>query len=231
MKNLILAAMIAIASSASAQGTYSFKVVPHADIDQHLVIASDATNTPKPLQGLFWLDLDALGDKVVSFASAQFEPITDADGNITGYQSWIPVYDEGIWSWDDSKKGHDAYFGVSMSRLVYHAVFNPDFSSGTVQLNFRPVPGVPRIEIPNSCFLTFALNKVNEDEYSRDSVILGHKFKYRFRRIVDGDGRRLPAYDDYLASLERLGLVNARLPICEGNQNASLPTSCAGKFH
>lgn len=231
MKRFLIAMTSWFMATAAAAQSYTYKIVPHADIDQHLVIASDATGTPKPLQGLFWLDFDALGDKVVSFASAKFEPIINAEDAITGFQAWIPVFDEGIWSWDDSKKGHDAYDGVAVSRLVYHVVFNPDFSSGTAQLIFRLAPGLPRVEIPNSCFLTFALNQVDADEYSRDSILLGHKFKYRFRRIVDGEGNRLPAYDDYLESLERLGLVNARLPVCEGNKNEGLPTSCAGQVH
>ena len=45
-------------------------------------------------------------------------------------------------------------------------------------------------------------------------------------RIVDGDGNRLPAYDDFLDALQRLGVTNARLPVCEGNVNGTLPTSC-----
>ena len=73
----------------------------------------------------------------------------------------------------------------------------------------------------------FELNKVAEDEYARDSIILGQVSTYRFRRIVDGEGRRLPAYEDYVASILERGPINALIPICRKGDGDTLPTRCA----
>ncbi|RZA23949.1 MAG: hypothetical protein EOP10_11335 [Proteobacteria bacterium] len=58
--------------------------------------------------------------------------------------------------------------------------------------------------------IDFELNYVDGNEYSRDSVLLGRPHTYRFRRIVDGQGNRLPAYDEFV---EKAEVANALLPI------------------
>jgi hypothetical protein len=70
------------------------------------------------------------------------------------------------------------------------------------------------------------MTRVSEDEYRRDTSVLGANHTYRFRRIVDGKGNRLPAYDELQKVLVKLGLKKALLPYCAGNTNDTLPTSC-----
>ncbi|NRA65928.1 MAG: hypothetical protein HRU19_15680 [Pseudobacteriovorax sp.] len=207
-------------------GSYDLVSVPHKDIDGFLVPGSDATNTPEALQGLWFMDGNPLADEVISFASARFEPYVDAEGN-SGYKALVPVYDEGIWTWHDNAYGRLLYGLVLKSRLEYLIEFNEDFSEGQVTPTFDPLILLPSIVVPPSMLVDFELNKVAEDEYARDSIILGQVSTYRFRRIVDGEGRRLPAYEDYVASILERGPINALIPICRKGDGDTLPTRCA----
>ena len=67
------------------------------------------------------------------------------------------------------------------------------------------------------------MTKVGENEYKRESIVLGQKSEYRFRRIVDGNGQRLPAYEEFV---EKAEVPNALLPVCR-LQGDTLPTACA----
>jgi hypothetical protein len=227
-KLLFLFLGLCFSTALFAETPYRFLSVPHVDIDQYLTPATEEMGIPKNLQGLFWMDGNPLADEVVSFASAHFIPIEE-NGQIQGYEAWIPVYDEGIWSWHDTLQGRLAYAGVRRSNLIYHVVFNPDFTTGRIipVAKVLPVPAAPGLEIPQSMLVDFDMTLVNPDEFRRDSRLLGLPHMYRFRRIVDGEGRRLAAYDDYVASIKARGLVNALLPVCKNNRNLTLPTSCA----
>ncbi len=225
MKMISLAIALAFSTTALA-GQYSLESVAHQDIDQYLTIASAATGTPENLQGLWWMDGNPLADEVVSFAGLDFEEIIE-DGELVGYRTEIPVYDEGIWSWHDSVAGRLLYGLVLTQRLVYVGVFNPDFTYGEVTPTIRPLSFLPTVTIPRSMLVDFTMTQVTEDEWSRDSVILGQASSYRFRRIVDGSGKRLPAYDAYVQAIEERGPANALLPYCKKDNGTVLPTACA----
>ncbi len=211
----------------SPDSPYEFRKVPHAEIDKYLVPGSDATKTPEALQGIFWLDSDSLADVAITFANVKFRETKDKKTNAIVHEGYLAVFDEGVWSWDDSKKGSQAYFGVGFSKLYYHLRFNEDFSLGVITPNFSPLPRLPRVEIPPSFLVEVLMRKATEDEYTRETIILGKQINYRFRRIVDGKGNRLPVYDEYLSALKRRGLVHARVPKCRNNAESALPTSCA----
>lgn len=228
LKTLLLSGCLTAASAAVASpGPYEFKSVPHAELIEHLVPGSDATDTPAPLQGLWWMDGNPLPDEVVSFAGTKFEALKE-DGVVVGYEAYAPVYDEGVWSWHDSREGKLLYGAVKKFKLVYHIVFNADFTQGEVTPTLDLLPGPLKSEIPQSMLLKFSMKQVSPVEYSRDSIIAGRPSAYRFRQIVDAQGQLLPAYDDYLKSVADRNLPNALLPVCtRSNPERTLPTPCA----
>ncbi len=232
MKAILLGLGLNLLLSGAAlanQNGYSFISVPHEDVDAHLVPGSDKSETPDSLQGLWWMDGNPLPDEVVSMAGAKFTPVLE-DGRVVGHEAYLPVYDEGVWTWHDSKEGEALYSAVRKFRLVYHIVFNTDFTEGTVYPTLEKWPTNKVVEIPASMLLSFTMKQVSPDEYSRDSVILGQPSQYRFRRIVDSQGRRLPVYQEYVASIKARGLTNALLPVCrDPHLKSDLPTVCASR--
>lgn len=220
IKALVLSMLL---SSAAFAGKYELISVPHDEVDSHLTIGTDATGTPKNLQGLWWMNGNPLADEVVSFAGAQWQEIVE-DGEVVGYSGTLPVFDEGVWSWHHSHAGHFLYGAVLAHRLVYVAKFNKDFTQGVVLPRIKPLGVLPTLTIPPSMLVEFTMTQVDENEFSRDSIVLGVPSRYRFRRIVDADGIRLPAFDEYL---EKVEVPNALLPICKNNTSETLPTSCA----
>jgi hypothetical protein len=219
-KALLLSTLL---SSTAFAGQYEFVSVPHAEVDQHLTIGSDANGTPKNLQGLWWMNGNPLADEVISFASTQWEEIVE-DGEVVGYRGTLPVYDEGIWSWHDSKAGRILYSLVLGHRLTYVAEFNKDFTYGVIEPRIKPLGVLPAVTIPASMLVEFTMTQVNENEFSRDSILLGQPSQYRFRRIVDAEGNRLPDFDEFV---EKAEVSNALLPICKNNTSETLPSSCA----
>ncbi|SME96530.1 hypothetical protein [Pseudobacteriovorax antillogorgiicola] len=226
MRGLFLLISMFLSSHVLAFSSYDLMSVSHEEIDQYLIAGSDDTGTPRNLQGLWWMDGNPLADEVVSFSSARIEAIEEA-GNVIGYKAYIPVYDEGIWSWHDSFSGRSLYRAVEKNQLVYQGIFNTDFSYGDVTPIIKPFGVFPEVEIPQSMLLNFSMSQVSDNEWSRDSVIFGQESSYRFRQIVDGEGNRLPAWDDYLISIEARDVGNALLPVCTRDNGPVLPTSCA----
>lgn len=225
----ILLGFLGLALSASALANpnqYRYESAPNSEIDQYLVIGSSATGTPDALQGLWWLDGNPVPDKVISFASAQFQDIV-VDGQVVGHEALLPVYDEGVWSWDFSPQGFAAYTLARTTRLTYRLVFNADYTHGDITPIITAGPLVNRLEIPQTLIASFTMDLVNENEYSRDTLLLGSPSNYRFRRIVDGAGNRLPvAFAEYLESLRVEGPAKALLPVCK-TSDGQLPSPCA----
>ncbi|MES2745190.1 MAG: hypothetical protein EOP04_07015 [Proteobacteria bacterium] len=209
MKIKALLLGLLVSTQGFAANDYEFLSVPHSDVDQYLTIGSDETQTPESIQGLWWLNGNPLPDEVLSFANMKWTPIK-TDGETSGWESEIPVYDQGIWTWHDSFAGRLLYSLAYKTKLNYHIVFNSDFTHGKITPIVKAVSFLPAVELPPSMLIDFELNYVDENEYSRDSVLLGRPHTYRFRRIVDGQGNRLPAYDEFV---EKAEVPNALLPI------------------
>jgi len=207
-------------------GNYMLQSVPHADIDQYLPLGNDSTGTPDNLQGLWWMDGNPLADEVVSFASATFVPVYGENGEVS-YATTLAVYDEGVWTWHDSPAGRLLYDVVNRTKLTYYGVFNADFTFGQVTPIITPLPEGAPVALPPSMIVDFTMTKVAPDEWSRDSILLGKKYTYRFRRIVDGQGRHLPAWDDYIAYIGKNALENAIVPFCMIQSTVkTYPTAC-----
>jgi hypothetical protein len=224
----VLALSLFVSSSAFAgifnpTKPYELKSVPHSEAYLEMTLGSDATNTPKALQGIWWMNGNPLADELVSFASVKWQAIEE-NGEVVGYTGSLPVYDSKVWSWHDSPLGVKLYKAVLRTKLVYVAQFNKDFTYGIVTPTFKfgPLP----VEIPPSKLLTFAMRKVSEDEYSRDSVIGGVSSQYRFRRLVDGNGVvNTETLKEFEALVEE---PNAVFPVCIGDEEpATLPSKCA----
>ncbi len=228
MKTLAILMGLTLSTSVFAnQNQYTYKIVPHEEIDQYLVPGSDATGTPEALQGLWWLDGNPVHDEVISFAGAQFQPIEEA-GKVVGYEAFLPVYDEGVWSWHNDVGGWRGYIVARKVRLTYHLVFDANFTSGDITPVVKLLPGQEPVEIPQSFFASFTMDLVNNNEWSRDTAVLGSKSNYRFRRIVDGEGTRLPNFEDYLANIKVENLKSAMIPVCTlPNPTGQLPSPCA----
>lgn len=223
MKTKIIVLGLVLASQAmAAVPAYELISVPHEELDQFLVPGTDATGTPEPLQGLWWMDGNPLPDEVISFAGAKWETLYE-DGAVVGHQTKIPVYDSGIWSWHDSIQGRLLYAGANLVELVYVITFNSDFTFGRAKPEFK-LGLLPSIVIPASMLVDFTVVKISEDEYRRDTVLLGQKSSYRFRRLVTAEGERLANWEEFLSKVEA---PNALLPICTNNVNFLPPSSCA----
>jgi hypothetical protein len=223
-------ALSTLALAADEQYPYTLAPVPYRDIDQHLVIGSDATGTPIPLQGLWWMDGNPQADEVMSFANARFKDITFA-GKVVGHEATLVVYDEGIWAWHDSEEGERQARKAYNWRLVYHLVFNADYTHGKIEPILDPPEGFRfGIRIPRNPLANFTMDMVNQDEYVRDTNLLGKSNQYRFRRIVDGQGNRLPTYDSFVQTVEADGVPNGLLPLCNVETEVKvLPTACVPK--
>ncbi|HET9239129.1 MAG TPA: hypothetical protein VFO10_17855 [Oligoflexus sp.] len=231
MKSVLFAISLALTTQAMAADEsypYTLESVPYRDIDQRLVIGSDATGTPAPLQGLWWMDGNPQADEVMSFANAAFKDI-EFDGQVVGHEATLVVYDEGIWAWHDSDEGERQARKAYKWRLVYHLVFNADYTHGKIEPILDPPEGFRfGIRIPRNPLANFTMDQVNQDEYVRDTRLLGKSNQYRFRRIVDGQGNRLPTYDSFVKTVESDGVPNALLPLCTlENTSQVLPTVCA----
>jgi hypothetical protein len=220
--NVLALAMLASSPAFAFHNPYEMKSVPHEIAYQEMTVASDATQTPKALQGIWWMNGNPLPDEMVSFASVKWQPIEE-NGEVVGYTGSLPVYDAKVWSWHDSPSGKKLYDLVRKVKLVYVAEFNKDFSYGIVTPTFEvgPLP----VEIPPTKLLTFAMRKVSDDEYSRDSLIGGLPSKYRFRRMVDGNGKLIEEiYEEFLSLVEE---DNALFPVCKTDKEPqTLPTAC-----
>ncbi len=217
---------LGLASSAFAKSPYELVSVPHSEIDSHLVIGSDATGTPANLQGLWWMNGNPLPDEVVSFAGMSWTDIVE-DGEVVGHRGFVPVYDEGVWSWHDSVYGRGLYDLVLQNKLTYEVVFNADYTEAQVTPRAKLFGLVPQVTLPPSMLVDFDMRLVDENEFARDSVIFGQPSSYRFRRIVDGQGKRLPAFQEFLAAVEA---PNALLPVCKDPASTSLPSTCVKKL-
>ncbi|MCG8417587.1 MAG: hypothetical protein MJE77_06535 [Proteobacteria bacterium] len=214
---------IGMSSSSAMASDYELCVVEHKDIDQALRIGSDATHTPDSLQGLWWMDGNPLPDEVVSFAGAEFIELME-DGVLVGYRAIIKIYGEGVWSWHHSREGYLLYGAARATRAEFHIEFNPDFTFGQVMIDIGSAYHSSRFDLPPS---DATLVKVNDDEYRRDTMLFGKTLEsYRFRRIVDGDGNRLDAYQDFVAAIDERGPAEALLPFSRLDDDGELPSVC-----
>lgn len=190
-----------ITSSGWALPNYDLISVPHSEIDTYMTIASDATHTPKNLQGLWWMDGNPIPDEVISFATAEWRDIVRF-GRVIGHEAKIPLFGEGIWSWHDSQAGRKAFHDAIEQQMYYYVRFNNDYTYGVVTPQLKPSECGPAVKIPSTFFLKFTMTQVSDDEFLRVSTVFGNKSTYRLRRLVDANGQRTAAWDEFLEKVE-----------------------------
>jgi hypothetical protein len=161
-------------STAAFAGPYELISVPHEDIDSHLTIGTDANNTPKNLQGLWWMNGNPLADEVVSFAGAQWREVVEG-GEVVGHEGTLPVFDEGVWSWHDSTAGRLLYSLVLANRLVYVATFNKDFTKGVVVPRINPIGPLPQVTLPPSLLVTFTRPRLTRTNSVATALCSAHR--------------------------------------------------------
>jgi hypothetical protein len=209
--------------SAGKKGNFTLLSIPHSQMDKNLPFGSDETHTPKNLQGMFWMDGNPLPDKLVSLAKLKFTDLKDQNGKVTGHRTYVPVYEQGVWTWDDTKAGHALYKLVHDVKLTYKVDFNADYTFGQVTPLVTLAPGIKPTAIPPSMLVNFTLTLKDPNEFSRDSVLAGKNYTYRFRRVVDGDGNRLPAWNDFTRRMEERNLPNGLIPVRTSDNGVGQP--------
>jgi hypothetical protein len=105
--------------------------------------------------------------------------------------------------------------------------FDQDYTNGQITPVLKPGL-LPRISVP-TFLVNFMMTLVSPDEWSRDSKVLGQRHHYRFRRVIDANGQRLPAWYEYVKYIETNGPKNSLIPICTLNNGSGFPTACSGK--
>lgn len=222
--------LVSSLASAGQYGNYRIDSVPNREIDKQLPIGTAKTGTPANLRGLWWMDGNPLADKIISFARAKITDVKNRSGKITGHQMILPVYDEGMWSWDDSAKGRDLYGLVFEFRLTYKGQFDVDYTFGQVTPIINPLHGRIGVAIPPSKLVDFTMTKLKDkpNEWSRDSILNGKAYQYRLRRIVDENGKHTDDWDDFIKKVvEEGGLASSLIPICTLDDDGTYPTACA----
>lgn len=206
-------------------GKYNLISIPNEHIDTMIQMGDADTKTPKNLRGLWWMDGNPLADKIISFTN-EFKDTKNKKGEITGHKFVVPVYDQGVWVWDDTDKGRFLYKLVNDVKLTYQAEFNKDYTFGQVTPYVKPFVGTPH-KVPPSVLVDFTLTQKTPNEWSRDSTLLGTSHTYRLRQIVDENGKHLPAWDEFIVSMQQKGKGASLIPVCAGNSTGDdSPTDC-----
>ncbi len=175
---------------------------------------------PEQLQGLMWMDQwgilggsnigskellltsgphflsqtksRARPDLIMSFAGMPFETVGDKHVSLVA----VTPTDASNWSWfgilrDDLLKG----FKAGAPLVVYKFIFNADWTECDIVPNVAS--GLPET-------LRFTMSYAGENLWHRktyqNAEKTGGTFHYTAHRIVDGTGKRLPGYADYLAT-------------------------------
>eukprot|EP00435_Cladocopium_sp_Y103_P049090 s336_g14.t1 len=178
---------------------------------------------PEKFQGVFWFSTDPSPELCVNFQAAAFDAATRT----------IKLYPGSsyTWVWCDSCVGWAFY--------LFFAFVNPIYS-----LQMRWEEGYQKAYLPSILFGCFNIDwltcsamyieQIDENEFARTTYVLGRPFKhgsYSLKKVVDKDGRPLPAFDDMILSLkihlwakaagetsgpricETMGSVGARQPV------------------
>lgn len=187
---------------------------------------------PEQLQGLFWMDqwglaghsdigcedclIKSAGDfsnqtnclaapsLLTSFAGMPFV----AEGDT--WETLMPTRptDVANWAWfgvysDNYNATHDP----SASPNLYKFVFNAACTKASI---------ISSAAMNNPSFVSYTMEQQDANTWARRSFLtpnhVGPSFDYTAHRIVDGQGKRLPKYDDYLAMANRPIVSGTKVP-------------------
>ncbi|CAL1155974.1 unnamed protein product [Cladocopium goreaui] len=154
---------------------------------------------PEKFQGVFWFSTDPSPELCINFQAAAFDAATRTMKLYPGSSY--------TWVWCDSCVGWAFY--------LFFAFVNPIYS-----LQVRWEEGYQKAYLPSILFGCFNIDwltcsamyieQMDESEFARTTYVLGRPFKhgsYSLKKVVDKDGRPLPAFDDMILSLKEKRVV------------------------
>lgn len=189
--------------SVVAENGYRLEKVRSDQIDKEMKIANTDNDVFDSLKGLWWMDGNPLPDKIVSLAGSNFNPQTRT--------LLIKVYDQDIWSWHGNNAGRLSYNFANRVKLEYQIQFNESLTFGAVT-PFMTIGGVRRT-IPENV-VKFTVRYSKDGLWIRDSSFAGSNkvYSYQFRRIVNKNGTREAAFDDYVKAAPVYSYLSKRTP-------------------
>ena len=187
---------------------------PREDIGKHQIAGSSLTGTPRPLQGIWWLDGNPVADETITFAHVDFtvdHPLLTVFGtdNFSFHAGMGPSLRKGEADRND-KQGMGAYHGAESFNIIYEF----QFTDKTTYASAKIIPTLilpiglikKRIRVPQR-IASFGFDKTGENEYTRTSSFVGKSVDdYYARRILipsEKDPNVLEPtefWDDYLAA-------------------------------
>ncbi|KAJ3230583.1 hypothetical protein HDU78_008211 [Chytriomyces hyalinus] len=175
--------------------------VPSNEIDKHMIIGNESNmdaRVPKQWHGLWYTCGNPSADECISMANGTWVESENA--------YYLPVYQEKIWGWDDTKKGRDLYAQTRFVATNYKMTFDSESGIG----RFNPVMklGTEKthltIELSDFWGKFVAEPTENPNIFLRKTSFFGRDpAVYRLIRIVNGDGTRTPEFDSiYLKKID-----------------------------
>lgn len=195
------------------QGLVSF-VVPSAELDKHVAPATGANGVPPTLNGVWWTDAKTI-QFVVSFKHAVWNPKTRVASLVyLGPGTYVrqpntkdTVPDRTAVGYKDFKEftGYDIGFNESLDQATMLVAQ----TRGDERLSWHQDEG------------DFTLNFVEDGLWRRDTP---GKDSYFLRRIIDANGKKEPAFDDFLKKFgSRAQVYKASLVLDEASPTLKVP--------
>jgi len=163
-------------------------------IDQHITLGT-ADNIAIPasvntyMRGVFYMEGNPLSDEVLSLAGGKWVESEQA--------YYLNVYDQNIWSWDDSTSGRLLYDAVRTFALTYKLTFD-SAGVGHVEPIFHLPPYL--LELPlyiSDAFANFTIVPTEDPNYFiRQSSFFGKPVaNYQFIKIIDENGQKTDKWE------------------------------------
>ncbi|KAJ3093913.1 hypothetical protein HDU97_008833 [Phlyctochytrium planicorne] len=179
-----------------------FKLVEikSADVDKHIIIANPSNTPPQVpsyLHGAFYMKGNPLSDEVVSLANGWYDSKDQA--------YYVRVYDENVWTWDNTVQGKLLYDSIRTNGLTYRITWN---AANITQI--EPIFNVP-LWLGNGditvkeWYKNLTMIPTSDPNYFiRKTLDKGQPVdSYQVMKILNADGSRTEKYaSEYL---ERIG--------------------------
>jgi hypothetical protein len=154
---------------------------------------------PEILQGIFFMDGNVLADYCLTMSGGKWN---SDDLTLT-----LPVFAPMVWSFHDSDEGKNLLDSVVENRLIYVIQF-----TDRTLYHARITPIWADVPVPPSkmvFFMDIDENEPNGDIWYRTNSFNGNPPEkgYVLRRIADGKGNYLPAFENMLAKVDKDCLI------------------------
>jgi len=185
-----------------AHGVYGtinvLETIETVNIAEEMLIGTNETGLPEPLQGLWWMEGNRAPEVVTSLGGS----IWDADSRTIVVN---PTFDEGVWAYNDDLLGKLLYGLIQVPTLASNVLqFNEDLTYADILLTVRVLGCTVRLP---RWFLSFSMFFVEDGLWDRGSyTFLGvlvtdsQRYGYNLRRIVTADGEPTDSFSDFVAN-------------------------------